>query len=648
MSLERAGSRLMAAGLCLLAGAFSFSARAQEEESGKGDRYSQAWSKLHAAAAQKLERFDFEALRRAIRDLSKTFPREYWKGDEYVRRADAYEKRRPEILDLLKKRRNAAIDQVDELLAFQREVLLANPLLDFDELLVVQRKPLGDPRRSVEAPQGLGEFLGLPRQSSWQIHAIPQVFGWENEIAVVSSLRGEPRMRTLFRPARRKLVSDVDLHWDAGRMLFSMPDDHGLWQVWEVRSDGQGLRMVTPGDQPDVHNYDAVYLPNGKIDFISTAPMQGVPCNAGLTVGMMYQMDADGRNIRQISFDQDHNYNPTVMNDGRVLYLRWEYTDVPHVWARYLFTMNPDGTDQKAYYGSGSYWPNSTFYTRPVPGHPTKVAGIITGHHVGRVGELIVFDPAKARKGTEGVVQRIPGYGKKVEPIIKDMLTLETYPKFLHPYPLSENYYLAAAKPTPDDQWGIYLVDVFDNMTLIKEAEGQALLEPIPLRKTRKPPVIPDRTDPKRDDGLVYVSDVYTGPGLKGVPRGAVKSLRLFTYHFGYHKLAGINHRVGADGPWEPKQVLGTVPVEGDGSAFFRVPAKMPISIQPLDERGNALQLMRSWLTAMPGEFVSCNGCHESQSLAGVNRTTIAIRRAPSEIKEWHGPVRGFSFAREV
>jgi formylglycine-generating enzyme required for sulfatase activity len=427
-----------------------------------------------------------------------------------------------------------------------------------------------------------------------------------------------------------------------------MPDMKGLWQVWEMRSDGQGLRQLSPGDQPDVHNYDSTYLPNGKINFVSTAPMQGVPCNAGLTVGMMYQMDGDGKNVRQVSFDQDHNYNPVVMNDGRVLYLRWEYTDVPHVWARYLFTMNPDGTDQRAYYGSGSYWPNSIFYTRPVPGHPTKVAGIVTGHHVGRVGELVMFDPAQARAGVEGVVQRIPGAGKKVEPLIMDMLTHTTYPKFLHPYPLSEKYLLAAAKPTPEDLWGIYLVDTFDNMTLIAEIEGYALLEPIPLRKTQKPPVIPDRIDPARKDGLVYISDVYTGPGLKAVPRGAVRNLRLFTYHFGYQHLAGINHRVGADGPWEPKQVLGTVPVEADGSAFFRVPANTPISLQPLDADGRALQLMRSWLTAMPGEFVSCNGCHESQSLAAVNRNTAAIKRGASEIASWRGPVRGFSFKRDV
>lgn len=623
-------------------------AKAVPAESGQKDRYVQAWSDVYASGIRKLESFDFPALRRAVRDLAAAFPKQYTGAEEYLRRADAYDRRKPELLAALKRRQGAALDELDAIFALQREALLANPLLDFGELLVVRRKPVGDARRSDAPAFGLGEFLGLPRQSSWQVHAIPQVFGWENEISILSALRGEPSLRTLFRPDKRRLVSDVDLNWDADRLLFSMPDDRGLWQVWEIGSGGKGLRRVTPGDQPDVHSYDAVYLPSGKISFISTAAFQGVPCNAGLTVGLMYQMDRDGRNIRQITFDQDHNYNPTVMNDGRVLYLRWEYTDVPHVWARYLFSMNPDGTDQRAYYGSGSYWPNSIFYARPVPGHATKVAGIVTGHHVGRVGELIVFDPARARAGVEGVVQRIPGFGKKVEPLIQDQLTMKSYPKFLHPYPLSENYFLVAAKPTPESLWGIYLVDVFDNMVLIKEVEGEALLEPIPLRKTAKPPTIPDRVDLTRNDGLVYISDIYAGPGLKGIPRGAVKNLRLFTYHFAYNNLAGINHRVGADGPWEPKQVLGTVPVEPDGSAFFHVPARTPVSIQPLDESGGAIQLMRSWLTAQPGEFVSCNGCHESQSSAAVNRNTLAIKRQASEIAEWRGPARGFSFRREV
>lgn len=311
---------------------------------GKRDDYFQAWLKRLTTGFDRLDSYDFEALRRAIRDLMKTFPEKYRKGEKYLRQVDSYEERRPQILAALAERDDAALEQLDELLAFEREALLANPLLDFDELLVFRRKPDGDPRRSVAPSRGLGEFLGLPRQSSWQIHAIKEVFGWDNEIAVLSSIRGEPELKTLFKPSEQspRLVTDFDLHWDADRILFSMPDDEGLWQVWEIGADGKDLRQLTPDDQPGVHNYDAVYLPNGKINLISTAVFQGVPCNTGLTVGMMFQMDGDGKNIRQLSFDQDHNYCPTVMNDGRVLYLRWEYTDIPHVWARYLFTMNPE------------------------------------------------------------------------------------------------------------------------------------------------------------------------------------------------------------------------------------------------------------------------------------------------------------------
>ena len=217
---------------------------------------------------------------------------------------------------------------------------------------------------------------------------------------------------------------------------------------------------------------------------------------------------------------------------------------------------------------------------RPVPDHPTQVVGIVTGHHVGRVGELVIFDPAAGRSAASGVVQRIPGRGKTVEPVIQDRLTEESWPKFLHPYPLSGKYFLVSAKPTPNDLWGIYLVDVFDNIVLVKELEDYALLEPIPFRPRVKPPVIASKVDLKSQEGLVYIEDIYAGPGLKGVPRGAVKQLRLFTYHFGYQGLAGISHRVGADGPWEPKRILGTLPVRADGSAFFRVPANTPISIQ--------------------------------------------------------------------
>ncbi|MCK5175979.1 MAG: SUMF1/EgtB/PvdO family nonheme iron enzyme, partial [Planctomycetes bacterium] len=347
-------------------------------------------------------------------------------------------------------------------------------------------------------------------------------------------------------------------------------------------------------------------------------------------------------------FEQDHNYYPTMMNDGRVIYLRWEYTDIPHVWGRYLFTMNPDGTGQRALYGSGGYWPNSMFYAKPIPDHPTKIVCIFTGHHIGREGELMVLDPALGRKSAEGVIQQIPGYGKKPVPRVQDKYTEFSWPKFTHPWPLSENYFIVSCKPRPEDLWGIYLVDTFDNMILLKEIEGHALFEPMPLRKTKTPPVIADRVDLARQDALMYIENIYAGPGLKGVPNGSVKQIRLYTYHFAYDKTVGISSRVGTNGPWEPKRIIGTVPVEEDGSAFFRVPANTPLSLQPLDGEGKAMQLMRSWTTAQPGEMVSCTGCHENQSTVAPNRSTIASRLQPAEIEPWRGPVRGFGFKHEV
>ena len=212
----------------------------------------------------------------------------------------------------------------------------------------------------------------------------------------------------------------MKLDFDADKLLFSMPGKHRRWQVWEVQTDGGGLRQVTPGDEPDVDNYDPCYLPDGRILFTSNRAFHGVPCVGGSNnVANICIMNADGTGIRQLCFDQDQNWCPTVLNDGRVIYTRWEYSDSPHYFTRILFHMNPDGSGQMAHYGSNSYWPNSLFYAKPVPGHPTKLVAVISGHHgVPRMGELILFDPAQGRFEADGVVQRIPGNGQEVKPTI--------------------------------------------------------------------------------------------------------------------------------------------------------------------------------------------------------------------------------------
>ena len=140
--------------------------------------------------------------------------------------------------------------------------------------------------------------------------------------------------------------------------------------------------------------------------------------------------------------------------------------------------MNPDGTGQYGVLWQRLVSPNARLFARAIPGHPTQIVGIVTGHHEGRVGELVIFDPARGRRETEGVVQRIPGCGQPVEPIIEDKLTEHSWPKFLHPDPLSDKYFLVAGKPEPDSLLGIYLVDVLDNHVLVRGARRLRLAEP--------------------------------------------------------------------------------------------------------------------------------------------------------------------------
>ncbi|MHC4305220.1 MAG: SUMF1/EgtB/PvdO family nonheme iron enzyme [Planctomycetota bacterium] len=585
----------------------------------------------------RLDGIDMPALRRAVEDLTRSFPDRY--DQRYLARLAMFEKSLPAMRDALLSgdidSAERAREQISQLVEFRRQALLANPLLDFGQVLLVKRR--------ADSPS-----LGLPQ--NWQGNCSLPRTGYDDELCTLSMPAGSPgEVRTFFRPQRPRMMADVDLHWDGDRILFSMIGSHDRWQIFELTLGDQALRQVTPGVYDDVDNYDACYLPDGRVLFDSTRCFQGIPCVGGAdSVANLFLLDEENGSTRRICFDQDHNWCPTILNDGRVLFTRWEYSDTPHYFTRLLMHMNPDGTGQMEYYGSNSFWPNSIFYARPVPDHPTQVIAIVSGHHgVPRMGELILFDPALGRYEADGVVQRVPGYGEKVEPVIVDQLVDQSWPRFLHPYPLSGKHFLVSCRPDPRAPWGIYLVDIFDNLLLLAEEPEFALLEPIPLRRTETPPVIPDKVRPGEKSATVFLADIYRGPGLEGVPRSTVKQLRVYSFHYGYNNMGGHAH-VGVEGPWDVHRLLGTVPVHEDGSVAFTVPANTPIAIQPLDEEGKAVQLMRSWFTAMPGEVLSCAGCHERQNTASPVRPVLAASRRPVEIDPWRGPPRGFSFKREV
>ena len=537
----------------------------------------------------------------------------------------------------------AVLVNAEKAVANKRAILLANPLLNGDKILTV-RYQLGNRDRRAMAPE-----LGT-QSNNWSNQESARRKGFNADIVELSNLRDEVQISTIYKPDNTSSIADLKLHWDGDRAMFTQTMSDNRWNVFEVKLNNGDCKKLIDNPEPDLEFYDGTYLPDGRIIANSNIGYQGVPCvNGSDPVGNMVLYTPQSKNLRRLTFDQDANWNPVIMNNGRVMYTRWEYTDLTHYYTRIVMNMNPDGTEQKALYGSGSMFPNSTFDVQPLPGYASAFVGIISGHHgVARSGRLILFDPAKARKGAAGMLQEIPHRNRPIVEEVKDRLVDGVWPQFIKPSPLNDTYFLVAAKLDKNDLWGIYLVDKFDNVTCLHKMEGEGYISPIAVRKTVTPPAIPDRVKLDDKQATVFIQDIYEGEGLKGIPRGTVKSLRLHAYEYAYVQTQSDHNWHGIQSGWDIKRMLGTVPVEEDGSVIFKIPANTPVSIQPLDKDGVAVQWMRSWLTGQPGEIVSCVGCHEDQNQIVIPKRVIASQKAPHALTPPEGGTRSFTFDLEV
>ena len=616
----------------------------------------------HSRAVRRLSALDPVKVAAAWRDMARRWPDRFKPDPEWLQTLADRRDRQLSVLcaDWGGERAlcsDAACGGAEALLAEVRRHLLENPLLDFDRIIAVRRPDVGN--------QGLHHNYDQPRS----------VYdGCSNELGVISGVRSDsPRFDILDRTGGKGYIGELCLRWDAKRLMYTRRtgrtyrppeiaytmhsgrrvrnrEEENIDRVVELDLEAplQGPKEMPLIPDEDCNCYAGCYLPNGSVLFLSDATMVGVPCVVGVSwVASIYRRDPSGA-IRRLTFDQDNSWHPVLMDDGRVMFHHWEYADIVHFASRRLYTMNPDGTRQRAYYGTGSFWPNSLFHARPCPDAPYRFTATVSGHH-GQcmTGELVLFDTLRGEGSTNGVVRRFVQEGE-VRPIIRDRLTDFSWPKFAFPQPLSCDYVLVAARPNLFDGWGLYLADAFGNLTPVVEEKGFVYFEATPYRSHPRPPVLADDTHPGKP-ARVSISDIYVGTGLEGVPRGTVKSLRVFTYSFAYREMGAERDHHGLDGPWDIKRIIGTVPVEPDGSAYFEAPANTPLALQPLDADGCAVQTLRSWFNAMPGEHVSCVGCHErkTDSMPAVLPMS-ALKRPPDAIKPWYGPERGLDFRREV
>ena len=361
---------------------------------------------------------------------------------------------------------DTAFKQAENALSLKRQLLFMNPQIKANEILTV-RYNLGK-----NANYAMANSLGLP-PTNWGNLTSASRNRFDAELVSLSGLnQATISEKVLYKPTiKGSAVTDLQLHWNGDKVMFTALNEQKKWQLHEFDLASKSHKQLTNTPEKDLEFFDGAYLPDGRVLAISNIGYHGVPCvNGGDAVGNMVIYDPANGYLRRLTFDQDANWNPTILQNGKIMFTRWEYTDLTHYYSRIVMHMNPDGTEQKSLYGSGSMFPNSIFDMQQLPDGSSRFVGIISGHHgVPRSGRLIVFDPAKSRKEEKGMEQEIPFRSRKIIPIVKDQMVDGVWPQFVKPYPLTNKEFLVTAKLTPQSKWGVYLVDVYDNITLIAQ-----------------------------------------------------------------------------------------------------------------------------------------------------------------------------------
>jgi len=543
-----------------------------------------------------------------------------------------------------------------------RTLALKNPILDFDSILFAKTSPSMFPHMSDQC------------LSFWH--------RGNGAICVLKNIRsGDPQLVTLTENWKNGTFFRPELSYDGKKVLFAYAvydpavadvqdkvnkdniAEENFFHLFEMVIESGETRQLTFGKYDD---FDGRYLPDGRIIFLSTRkgtaiqtgkldalamthadlPNSYVRCGGDnfrpVAVYTLHSMDADGQSMHQISAFENFEWTPTLLNDGRIAYTRWDYVDRYAAHFVSIWGKNPDGTKPNLIYGNYTIIPDIILEPRAIPGS-TKLMFVGGAHHSTFGGSLALLD---RNIGTEGE--------DPIERITPEVLFPESEGNplhyYAHPHPLSEDYYLVSwsdqrlpphgyvsnEKQNPSNSMGIYYYDRFGNLELLFRDDKISAVNVIPLACRPIPPDLPSEVDwDGPQEGEFVVQNIYEGLKAYGFTEETQSVKRLRIVATVPKPLPQMNvPSLGITTEDPGKFVLGTVPVEADGSAYFRVPSGVPYFFQALDEEGVTIQTMRTLIEVMPGETASCIGCHENRELSSLSLSIMpkAMKREPSKI----------------
>ncbi len=578
----------------------------------------------------------------------------------------------------------------------RRRIAFSNPLLDFNDVVFLKRhralyNHMCDQYYGIAATPGGGLYVledafgPNPRARDLLADSVVErgrlqgerLCGGPNTPSAVrydgmGRRHGEDSGGSFLSPhlsydARHILFAYVENRGDPEHRHHTDHPDAGYWHegrcyhIFRVNVDGTGLEQLTDGTWND---FDPVLMPSGRIVFNSERRGGYLRCGRVCPTYTLFDMAPDGSDIRCLSFHETNEWHPSVAHDGMIMFTRWDYVDRHGVVAHHPWTMTPDGCDPRAIHGNFSVRASRAdmqLDIRAIPGSHRYVS-TAAPHHGQAFGSLVVFDPRVPDDDAMAPVRRLTP--ESPFPESQGPTGAQTFGQAA---PLSEDYYLAVYDAAmevpgiggPKGRYGLYLLDSFGNRELLYRDPEIACQNPLPLRPRPVPPVIPERSvqAPEHEpaEATVGVVDVYKG--LLPWPEGTeIKELRVYQILPLSVASARVPHNTGiqipqgADSINLARNVLGTVPVEADGSAYFTVPARRELYFQALDADGLAVTSMRSATQFQPGERAMCQGCHEPRHdtppLLGA--MPLAMRRAPSPLKPEADGANPFSYPRLV
>jgi hypothetical protein len=591
--------------------------------------------------------------------------------------------------DLEKAAKSAAIegprrkDLFVEACALQRQIALRNPLLDFDEVLFMTGSAGIHGRwQDVGFDSGGARTPGPFILSEWKTAApkVRRVLPDRFEIDGKSvDLAGSAKDK-----GGAPFHLNYDLSFDARTLLFAA--GHHPAQIFKYELGGTEVVQLTrsqwdhgyvPSNKPEppASSGYPCWLPDGRIAYCSERGAKGDRCE-GRTC-QLFSMKADGSDAYPLSWHETPEYHPVVDHDGMLVYSRWDYVDRSFNEAHNLWRCYPDGRDPRAPHGNYGLSlfsqggnrrylrPWAEMHIRPIPGATQQYVAIAGIHHGSLPGLPVLIDLNERDDSGMAQTRLLVGHfmlhedggaiGSRNEKALPGF-------RYVTPWPLGRDFHLIS------DLHNILLLDRWGNVVPLYCWDGPAYAcSPRPLRAVSAPPVIPvatwqgeraDRPDHRR--ATIAVQNAYEYD--LGWPEGVVEEKRIKALRI--VQLLGLpidwrtpgpsrrpNFVIGAGTKQIARTVLGTVPVEEDGSAYFEAPVGKLLSFQALDERGMMIVGMRTGTYVHPGEQLTCQGCHEDKWQAPRAYTASALRRAPSKIApepEGSNPLTYFRLVKPV